>query len=131
MKEELLYESKSSKIFLRDDETLKTKVITKILNQEFPSPEAINKFYNEFDLTHKLSIEGVRQSFERRKVNNRHAIVLQYVPGKTIQERVDDEVFSIRDFLTFAIEIARILAEVHDAKIIHKDINSHNLIIDE
>ncbi|MEO9871770.1 AAA family ATPase [Ekhidna sp.] len=131
MKEELLYESKSSKVFLTDDKGLKTRVITKILNQEFPSPEIINKFYNEFDLTHKLSIEGVRRSFERRKVNNRHAIVLQYIPGKTIRERVDGEVFSIPDFLKYAIEIARILSEVHDAKIIHKDINSHNLIIDE
>ncbi|MEO9484572.1 MAG: ATP-binding sensor histidine kinase [Ekhidna sp.] len=131
MKEELLYESKSSKVFLTDDKDLKTKIITKILNEEFPSPETINKFYNEFDLTHKLSIEGVRQSFERRKINNRHAIVLQYVPGKTIRERIDDEVFSIPDFLKYAIDIARILSEVHEAKIIHKDITSHNLIIDE
>ncbi|MGL1887027.1 MAG: trifunctional serine/threonine-protein kinase/ATP-binding protein/sensor histidine kinase [Reichenbachiella sp.] len=130
MKEQLLYESKSSKVFLTDDKGLKNKVITKILNEEYPSPEVINKFYNEFDLTHKLSIEGVRQSFERRKVNNRHAIVLQYVPGKTIRERLDGGVFSIADFLKHAIEIARILSEVHDAKIIHKDINSHNLIID-
>ena len=131
MKEELLYESKSSKIFLKDDNDQNAKVITKILNEEFPSSETIGKFYNEFELTHELSIEGVRQSFERKKVNNRHAIVMQYVPGKTIRERLDDEIFSIPDFLTYAIEIARILSEVHEVKIIHKDINSHNLVIYE
>ncbi len=131
MAEELLYESKNSKVFVKDDKELKTRVITKILNQEFPSPEAISKFYNEFDLTHGLSIEGVRESFERRKVNNRHAIVMKYVAGKTIRERVGDEVFSIPEFLKYAIRIAGILSEVHEAKIIHKDISSHNLIIDE
>lgn len=131
MAEELLYESKSSKVFVKDDKDLKTRVITKILNQEFPSPEVISKFYNEFDLTHKLSIEGVRQSFERKKINNRHAIVMKYVSGKTIRERVEGEVFSIADFLRYAIQIARILSEVHEAKIIHKDISGHNLIIDE
>ncbi len=131
MAEELLYESKNSKVFVKDDENLKTRVITKILNQEFPSPEVISKFYNEFDLTHNLSIEGVRQSFERRKVNNRHAIVMQYVAGKTIKERVEGEVFSIPDFLNFAIQITGILSKVHEAKIIHKDVSSHNLIIDE
>ncbi|MEM1406805.1 MAG: protein kinase, partial [Bacteroidota bacterium] len=131
MKEELLYESKSSKIFLKEDNDQKTKVITKILNQEFPSSETISKFYNEFELTRELSIEGVRRSVERKKVNNRHAIVMQYVPGKTIRERLDGEVFTIPDFLAYAIEMARILSEVHEAKIIHKDINSHNLIIDE
>ncbi|MFK7952580.1 MAG: AAA family ATPase [Ekhidna sp.] len=131
MKEELLYESKSSKVFLTDDKNLKYKVITKILNQEFPSQEAINKFYNEFDLIHKLSIKGVRQSLERKKVDNRHAIVLQYVPGQTIRERIDAGVFSITDFLKYAIEISNILSQVHAAKIIHKDINSHNLLIEE
>lgn len=131
MKEELLYESKNSKVFVSDDKDLKTRVITKILNQEFPSPEVISKFYNEFHLTNKLSIEGVRQSLERRKVNNRHAIVMHYIPGKTIRDRVEGEVFSIPDFLKYAIEIARILSEVHEVKIIHKDISGHNLIIDE
>lgn len=131
MTEELLYESKNSQVFVSYDENLKTRVVTKILNQEFPSPEVISKFYNEFDLTSKLSIAGVRQGIERRKINNRHAIVMQYVSGKTIRERVVDEVFTIPDFLKYAIEIARILSEVHDAKIIHKDISSHNLIIDE
>ncbi|MEM8566374.1 MAG: ATP-binding sensor histidine kinase [Bacteroidota bacterium] len=131
MQEELLYESKSSKIFLKEDNDQKTRVITKILNQEFPSSDTINKFYNEFELTRELSIEGVRQGFERKKVNNRHAIVMQYVPGKTIRERLDREVFTIPDFLNYAIEIARILSEIHEAKIIHKDVNSHNVIIDE
>ncbi|MEM7297291.1 MAG: AAA family ATPase [Bacteroidota bacterium] len=131
MAEELLYESKNSKVFVKDDKDLKTRVITKILNQEFPSPEVISKFYNEFDLTHELSIDGVRPSFERRKVNNRHAIVMKYVAGKTIREKVESEVFNISDFISYAIQIARILSEVHEAKIIHKDISSHNLIIDE
>lgn len=129
--EELIYESANSKVFVRDDKDLKTRVVTKILNQEFPSPEVISKFYNEFDLTNKLSIEGVRQCFERKKINNRHAIVMQYVSGNTIRDKVAEEAFNIPDFLKYAIEIAQILAEVHEAKIIHKDISSHNLIIDE
>lgn len=130
MEEALLYESKSSKIFLEED-TNGGRVVTKILNQEYPSPQVISQFYNEYELTHRLSVEGVRQSFERKKVNNRHAIVMEYVPGLTIREIIRTNEFSISDFLTYAIEISRILSEVHDAKIIHKDINSHNIIINQ
>ena len=131
MEEVLLYESKSSKIFLKEDEARGIRVVTKILNQEFPSPQIINQFYNEHELTHGLSIEGVRESIERKRVNNRHAIVMEYVPGLTIREIVQVKTLNIPDFLNYAIEISRILSDVHTAKIIHKDINSHNIIIDE
>lgn len=131
MEEALLYESESSKIFLKEDDVRGFPVVTKILNQEFPSPKTINQFYKEYELTHKLSIDGVRQSFEKKKVNNRHAIVMEYVPGKTIREIVQNEELSITDFLTYAVEISTILSEVHSAKIIHKDVNSNNIILDE
>ncbi|SMD42837.1 Predicted ATPase [Aquiflexum balticum DSM 16537] len=130
MEEYLLYESKSSKIFLNEDQEKGFTYITKILNQEFPSPQAIHQFYNEYELTHALTINGVRKSFERKRVNNRHVIEMEYIPGKTISEMVEVEAFSIDDFLEYAIEISRILSEVHEAKIIHKDINSQNIIID-
>ena len=131
MEEVLLYESKSSKIFLKQDEAKGARVVTKILNQEFPSPNVITQFYNEYELTNGITIDGVRQSFERKKVNNRHAIVMEYVPGLTIREIVQKRAFSISDFLKYAIELSRILSEVHSEKIIHKDINSRNIIIDK
>jgi len=131
MEEALLYESKSSKIFLKEDKKRGIRVVTKILNQEFPSPQVINQFYNEYELTQELSVDGVRKSLDRKKVNNRHALVLEYVPGRTIRETVQSKDLTIPDFLIYAIEISRILSEVHSAKIIHKDINSHNIIIDE
>ncbi|MCC5932879.1 MAG: AAA family ATPase [Balneolales bacterium] len=131
MAEELFYESKGSKIVLNDDEERGIRVVTKILNQEFPSLQLINQFYNEHELTHGLSIKGVRKSFGRKRVHNRHAIVLEYVPGKTIREIVEKDVFNAPDFLKYAIAISGILSDVHTAKIIHKDINSHNIIICE
>ena len=133
MTEKLIYESKSSKIFLEEHEEREIRVVTKILNKEFPSPQVISQFYNEYELTKGLSIEGVRESFQRKKVNNRHAIVMEYVPGNSIREIIEGKVeaFSIPEFLEYAIEISGILSKVHEAKIIHKDINSHNIVIDE
>ncbi|NBB77545.1 MAG: AAA family ATPase, partial [Bacteroidetes bacterium] len=131
MEDVLIYESESSKIFLNEGPEKGNRVVTKILNQEFPSPNAINQFYNEHELTKGISIKGVRESLERKKVNNRHAIVMEYVKGEPIRKLLKGEPFTIPDFLIYAAEISRILSDVHAAKIIHKDINSHNIIIDE
>lgn len=131
MAETLLYESKHSKIFLSDKAERERRYVTKILNLEFPSSQAIRQFYNEFELTNGLSIKGVRKSLERKKVNNRHAMIMEYVPGKPVHEVINKQPFSIPDFLKYAIRLAEILSEVHAAKIIHKDINSHNIIVDE
>jgi histidine kinase len=131
MKEILLYESKNSKIFLTDGRDKGTQIITKILNQEFPASETINQFYNEYELTHGLSIQGVRKCYEKERIKNRHAIIMEYIPGISLSEKLTDGFLDLKDFLEYAIKIATIIGEVHKVGIIHKDINSQNIIIDE
>ena len=60
MAEQLLYESKKSKIYLVDDGEWDKPVVMKILNFEFPTPLEIAQFYNEFDIIDGLTLKGTR-----------------------------------------------------------------------
>ena len=130
MAEELIYESKNSKVYRSNENEWGLPVVTKMLNQEFPSPQSIRHFYNEYEITKDLDIPGVRKVLRMGKIQNRHALVLQYVEGEMAKKLVRERPLPIADFLQIAIEVARILGDIHRLNIIHKDVNSQNIVVD-
>jgi len=131
MTEVLSFESKNSKIILSNTSEWGFPVVTKILNKEFPSPQAIRHFYNEYGITKDLDIPGVRKVLRMGKIQNQHALVFQYAAGIPLKKKVADGPLSIGEFLHIAINTARILADIHRMNIIHKDVNSQNIVVDE
>ncbi|MDQ3073798.1 MAG: AAA family ATPase, partial [Bacteroidota bacterium] len=128
--EQLIHESKKSKIYLLEDSEFGRPVLLKILNYEFPTPKEIAQFYNEFEIIHGLEMKGVRLALKKLKVNSRHAMYLEYVKGKTAKEAFKGKQNDILDFLHIAIRMAEALAELHEQNIIHKDISGNNIIVD-
>jgi histidine kinase len=127
--EQLIYESKKSKIYFLEDSEFDQPVLLKILNYEFPTPKDIAQFYNEFEIIDGLDISGIRISFKKLKFNGRHAMYLEWVKGKTVKEAFKGKQNDILDFLHLAIEMADALAQLHDQNIIHKDISGNNIIV--
>lgn len=132
----LLYESTKSKIYHRWDESLKKDVVVKVLNYEFPSPADIERFHNEYDILERVRIKGVRNVLERAKEKNRHALILEWVAGKSMKEVFlqngeitgKDRIISV---LRIGIAIADAIGNIHKHNIIHKDISSHNVIVNK
>jgi hypothetical protein len=52
--DQLIYESKKSKIYFYEDSEWNKPVLLKLLNYEFPTPRDISQFYNEFDIMEGL-----------------------------------------------------------------------------
>ena len=129
MNDRLVYESRKSKVFKRvgpDGEPLAVKV----LNYEFPTPEDIAQFHNEFDIIEGLGLSGIRNVVDKGRENNRHVLVMEWVDGQSLKDAFRDKAGDVEDALHIAIAAADALAEIHDNRIIHKDITPHNLIVD-
>src|SRR5262249_32880818 len=60
MGDRLVYESKKSKIFRRQDDRSGAVTAVKVLNYEFPTPADIAQFHNEFDIISGLKVPGIR-----------------------------------------------------------------------
>ncbi|MCC6412744.1 MAG: AAA family ATPase [Saprospiraceae bacterium] len=131
MSEVLIFESKNSKIIRNDNSEWGVPVVTKMLNQEYPSPKSIRHFYNEYEITKGLEVPGVRKVLRMGKIQNRHALVFEYAPGTPVKKLVADSPMPIGAFLRIAVEVARILGDIHKLNIIHKDVNSQNIVFDE
>jgi histidine kinase len=128
--EQLIYESKKSKIYFLEDSEFDQPVLLKILNYEFPTPKDIAQFYNEFEIIDGLNMIGIRLAFKKLKFNSRHAMYLEWVKGKTVKQAFKGKQNDILDFLHIAIKMAEAIGELHDQNIIHKDISGNNIIVD-
>ncbi|MCB9230916.1 MAG: AAA family ATPase [Bacteroidia bacterium] len=123
-----IFEGKKTNIFLVE-EGGKPPFVVKVLISPYPSPEEIAQFYNEFEYGQNLNIEGVRKVYNKVKFGDKHAFSMEYVEGRPWKEAFPDPVSRLNDFLQVAVKVAKSLGELHRQQIIHKDINSNNILV--
>jgi serine/threonine protein kinase len=58
-------------------------------------------------------------------------IVMEFVPGKTLQEVIPRRGMRLSDALKYAIQIADALAKAHSAGIVHRDLKPTNVMVAE
>jgi serine/threonine protein kinase len=91
------------------------------------SPGSLDR---EYDMSRSLdSIKGVRKVLGKQQIEDQQVLILEYIEGETLQGLIAGNDLDIRSKLEIAIDIARILGEIHQQNIIHLDINSSNILI--
>ena len=83
---------------------------------------------NEYQIGKRLEhIPDVRKVHALFHYQGKLALLLEYVPWKPLQSYIEKP-WDIEPFLTFAIQIAKVLHQVHEAQVCHKDINPTNIL---
>lgn len=129
MTDRLIYESSKSKVFCRTEDSGKAYAV-KVLSFEFPTPDDIARFHNEFDIIEGLKLSSVRNVISKTRENNRHVLIMEWVTGQPLNEVFGGKSGDIIDVLHIAIAVAGALAEIHEHHIIHKDVTPHNILVD-
>jgi len=123
-----IYESANSLVYraIRTQES--QPVILKLLKQDYPTPEELVRYRQEYDLTHQLNLEGVCRSLSLEPYQNTLVIVFEDFGGESLRQWMNQDSFTLEEFLQIAIATTTSLAQVHAANIIHKDINPANIV---
>jgi predicted ATPase/class 3 adenylate cyclase len=130
MSERLIYESKKSKVYRLDDNEWGRPVVMKVLNYEFPTPQDISQFYNEYEIISSVRLDGIRNALRKGKDKNRHVLYLEWVDGEPLHVAFRGKQNDIIDFLHLAVAMADALGQIHRHNIIHKDISPFNMVVD-
>ena len=126
-----IYESLNSLVYrgTREDGLA---IIVKLLKQDYPSPQAITRYRQEYDITRSLNLPGVIRAYDQQAYQRTLAIVLEDFGGESLeqwrQQRPDFYPMPLPIFLPLAVNLARSLSHIHHANIIHKDINPSNIV---
>jgi Flp pilus assembly protein TadD/tRNA A-37 threonylcarbamoyl transferase component Bud32 len=115
-------------VFLAWDEILERRVAIKRIRQgSAQSSDQRERFHREARAAGSLSHSAIVQIHEL--ILDRDAIVMEYVHGSTLAERLETGPLPVRESLRLAREIAEGLAAAHAAGLIHRDLKAENVII--
>ena len=125
--EEQIYESVNSRIFRGKRITDQAPVIIKKISQEYPSPDEIKQFKQEYEVLSKLTTDGVVKAYALERDGNSVVLVLEDRGAESLRKMYSGVNLEVIEFLEIAIQCAHILGQIHAARIIHKDINPSNI----
>ncbi|PSB25404.1 AAA family ATPase [Stenomitos frigidus] len=129
--QDTIYESSASLVYRgRRDDGL--AVVIKLLKQDYPSPQEITRYRQEYAITCSLKLEGVIKAYSQQDYQRTLVILLEDFGGESLerwmQQRSDFCPMPLARFLPLAINLTEILGSIHAANIIHKDINPGNIV---
>lgn len=124
-----IYESFNSQIYrgirLLDNQP----VIFKVLKQDYPTPQELNRYRQEYKVIRSLSFDGAIAAYDLKPYGRTLVIILEDFGAISLKEWIENKLLTLAEFLPMAIKIVENLAKIHAAKVIHKDINPANIVV--
>ncbi|HEY9838925.1 MAG: protein kinase [Candidatus Sericytochromatia bacterium] len=128
-------------IYLADDLRFSQRVaVVKEMLDHFQDPDqrriATNNFDREAEMLANLKHPGIPEVYDRFTEGNRHYLVMEYVNGADLEQRLmnqDNEAFDEKDVLDWGAQICEILHYLHkqNPPIVYRDMKPANLILND
>ncbi len=120
-------------VYLAEDTSLRRNVALKFLPAVLTKDKAhLRRFEVEARAVAALSHPNVCVIHEVIQTEDgRHCIVMEYIEGMTLRQRMEQDHIGVAEALDIAIQIASALCSAHRAKIVHRDIKPENVMLRE
>ena len=124
-----IHESSNSIIYRGIWQENQQSVILKVLRLDYPTPAQLHRYQQEYYFTHHLNINGVIKAYQLQSYQRTQVILFEDFGASSLAQLFHSLALSLEQWLEMAIKLSEILGYIHAAKIIHKDINPANIIL--
>ncbi|MEG3835887.1 AAA family ATPase [Microcoleus sp. Z1_C3] len=124
-----IYESANSLVYRGILKSNQQPLILKLLKEDYPTPAELYRYQQEYEITRLLNLEETIKAYELRKYDNTQLMLLEDFGGESLKILLDSRPLGLPEFLHLAIQITDALGKVHQKKVIHKDINPSNIVL--
>jgi len=119
-------------VYLAEDTRLGRLVALKFLPASFQyDPERRTRFLAEARATSSLRSPHIAAIYDIGEHEGTMFLVMEYVEGEVLSARLKRGPLAVREVIDIAAQIADALAEAHAIGIVHCDVKSSNLIVNE
>lgn len=117
-------------VFLAQDSVLERKVAIKFLPDAVQQdPQTRKRFLREAKAAAALDHPFICRVYETGEVSGKAYIVMEYVAGETLRDRLSRGPLPLMEGLQIACEIAEALETAHEKGIVHRDLKPANIML--
>ncbi|HUQ87383.1 MAG TPA: protein kinase [Vicinamibacterales bacterium] len=115
-------------VYKAADTRLHRDVALKVLPHEFAADaDRVARFEREAHVLASLNHPNIAQIHGFEQCDGTHALVMEFVDGVTLADRIAQGPLSLDDSLSIARQIALALEAAHDAGVVHRDLKPANI----
>ncbi|HIK51441.1 MAG TPA: protein kinase [Oscillatoriales cyanobacterium M59_W2019_021] len=126
----LIQESSHSFLYRGHRDIDAQPVLLKVLKPDYCTPVEIARYQREYSILKSLEIDGSLQAHKLEKYQNTLILILENFSGNPLSQWMKERRATLEEFLKLAIQISEILGCIHEASIIHQNLNPHNILFD-
>jgi serine/threonine-protein kinase len=115
-------------VFRARDSRLGRDVALKVLNDRFRlDPQRLARFEREAQVLASLNHSNIATLYGIEELGDTQALVLEFVDGETLAERIAGEPIPVTEVLGIARQIAAALEAAHERGVTHRDLKPDNI----
>jgi len=119
-------------VYKAEDTKLKRTVALKFLPPELTHiPDVKDRFMREAQAAAALDHPHICTVYEFDEAEEKTFISMAYIEGQSLKKKIDSGPLELDEALSIATQVAEGLKEAHKKGIIHRDIKSANIMLDE
>ena len=117
-------------VYLAQDTALDRKVAIKFLPEKMQKDATARvRLLREAKAAASLDHPFICKIYETGEIDSKAYIVMEYIEGKDLRDKLDEGLLPLRDSLQMALEIAEALEAAHGKGIVHRDLKPANIML--
>lgn len=104
-------------------------VVIKVLQREYPSFGELVQFCNQYTIAKNLPIAGIVHPLRLELLGRGYALVMEDWGGVSLQKYIQQQSLELAEVLAIALQLADILHDLSQHRVVHKDIKPANILI--
>ena len=128
--ESLLGRGGMGEVYVALNERLGKRVALKVMSREVLDAEEAHRFAREAKAASRIAHPGVVQVFDADVDTGRPWIAMELLEGESLAQRISRGPCSVPEAGAIMLEALDVVAAVHDAGVIHRDLKPDNLFLE-